>query len=170
MGCFLPPPCPHHAATAPASAVVELGVVRRCYASLVNRTLYVLLVLGTSLSLGSCADLYRRNIFTDTRQPERVRARLRSGIIPDPPPNRWHCGNTEYFDHNGDGRIDEEVVSIEGYWGSDGYGRFKIDTDYDGFYDKECEMGGVAGELRWSRPIHEAVPSIHRGMIPGPLR
>ena len=31
-GCFLPPPFPHHAAAAPASAVAELGVVRRCYA------------------------------------------------------------------------------------------------------------------------------------------
>ena len=28
--CFQPPPFPHHAATAPHSAVSELGVVRRC--------------------------------------------------------------------------------------------------------------------------------------------
>ena len=35
-GCFLPPPFPHHAASAPAPRVAELGVVRRFYPSRVK--------------------------------------------------------------------------------------------------------------------------------------
>jgi hypothetical protein len=40
-GCFQPPPFPHHAASAPASAVAELGVVRRFLASSVNGSLCI---------------------------------------------------------------------------------------------------------------------------------
>ncbi len=82
--------------------------------------------------------------------------------------NHWYLGNREFADNNGDGRIDWEVTS-DGAWGTDGYGRVKRDVDFDGFYDEEREAGGIAGEIRWSRPIHEAVPPIHRGLIPGSL-
>lgn len=84
-------------------------------------------------------------------------------------PRVWHLGNTGYSDTNGDGRIDHEVSDTEGRHATDGYGRYKVDTDFDGFYDKEFEQGGVAGEIRWSRPIHELVPMVSRAMIPGPL-
>jgi len=134
----------------------------------VNHVVYALLLLITNPLFVGCTDTYR-GAYLDRRSPERVLASVSRGIIPEAAPRRWHSGNREFFDNNGDGRIDCEVVSVEGYWGSDGYGRFKIDKDYDGFYDEEREQGGIGGELRWSRPIHEAVPAIHRGMIPGPL-
>ena len=53
-GCFLPPPFPHRAAAAPASAVAELGVVRRFHLSSMNVNLSPFPLRELVVSLGGC--------------------------------------------------------------------------------------------------------------------
>ena len=55
-GCFRPPPFPHRAASAPASAVAELGVVRRRYALAHQNMFTRALLLLTAISMTACMD------------------------------------------------------------------------------------------------------------------
>ena len=67
----------------------------------------------------------------------------------------WTTGNETFVDRNRDGFVD--------YWSRgnahvrDGYTHFKIDDDFDGYFDCEFWLGGIAGEIRDEAQIHERV-------------
>lgn len=58
----------------------------------------------------------------------------------------WRKGNVLHLDANGDGRVDQEMQLAE----PPNYTRVKRDSDFDGWYDMEYEIGpyGIAIKLR----------------------
>ena len=60
--CFQPPPFPRRAATAPHSAVAELGVVRRC-SPLTVRTAFIALAIGAFVLRADAGDFARSSAF-----------------------------------------------------------------------------------------------------------
>jgi hypothetical protein len=106
------------------------------------------------------------------------------------PPDTWQHGGKYYRDRNHDGKIDWEVSGAT--WGgqpvrihpftyvtnSDGSVRavgkvtgqgvdtYKVDTNYDGFYDLEYGAGGTNGQVQWTKNIHERVPVVGKDFIP----
>lgn len=67
---------------------------------------------------------------------------------------------SEFRDRNADGSVDWEVVGAD--HGTDGYGIYKADNDFDGYYDQEYEAGGIAYHVNYTKPIHERVPQMFR--------
>ena len=109
----------------------------------------------------SCSDTYRATYNTPFRQSP---VSSHSYTPQAQPPSWWQVDETTYRDRDHDGRIDWEVTGTG--WGSDGYGIYKEDTDYDGFYDRIYDAGGFSYQTRWSRDIHEAVPVVGRFFVP----
>lgn len=66
----------------------------------------------------------------------------------------------EFRDRNGDGIVDWQASGSARY--SDGFGIYKEDNDFDGFYDRQFESGGYSGAVNYDWKIHEPVPPIHR--------
>ena len=71
----------------------------------------------------------------------------------------WKRGTAIYRDLNHDGKIDWEVSGES--WRFDGVDTYKVDTNFDGFYDVEYRAGGITGGLYGSKQIHERVPEIN---------
>ena len=83
------------------------------------------------------------------------------------PPDTWRRGTAIYRDRNHDGRIDWEVSGEQ--WRSDGADIYKVDTNYDGFYDLTYSFGyGITGKpaTGWSKNIHERVPVAGKSHVP----
>jgi hypothetical protein len=75
----------------------------------------------------------------------------------------WQFGPwRECRDTNGDGIVDQEAAGETRL--TDGYGTYKADDDFDGFYDREWVAGGLAGETTSSKVIRERVPAL--GHVP----
>jgi hypothetical protein len=66
----------------------------------------------------------------------------------------------QYLDRNGDGIVDWEATGDAR--STDGYGVYKEDNDYDGYYDREYEAGGFVYTVNGDKEIREKVPPIHR--------
>ena len=66
----------------------------------------------------------------------------------------------EFRDRNGDGIVDWEAIG-EGRL-TDGFGIYKEDNDFDGFYEREYEAGGFAYTINSDKAIREPVSQIHR--------
>lgn len=85
---------------------------------------------------------------------------------PSAPTYCWQKGEPIYCDCNHDGKIDLEVSgSRELAEGSDIY---KVDTNYDGYYDVEYSFGiPITGKptTNWTRSIHERVPVVGKDFI-----
>ena len=104
------------------------------------------------------------------------------------PPDTWAHGEKYYRDRNHDGKIDWEV-SGKTWMGHEVYpykmvtntagtvmatlevtGRgvdtYKVDTNYDGFYDLKYGAGGTNGQIQWTTNIHEPVPVPGKGFVP----
>jgi hypothetical protein len=103
------------------------------------------------------------------------------------PPDTWGRGGQFYRDRNQDGKIDWEV-SGETWMGhvvglpknvtsygngmviqemaGQGVDTYKVDTNFDGFYDLTYGAGGTNGQVQWSKPIHERVPALDRDFVP----
>jgi hypothetical protein len=64
----------------------------------------------------------------------------------------------EYRDRNGDGLVDWEATGELRY--TDGYGVYKQDNDFDGYYDRQYTCGGFAYSVTSDQRIHEAIPKI----------
>jgi hypothetical protein len=104
------------------------------------------------------------------------------------PPDTWVRGGKYYRDRNHDGKIDWEVSgntwmghavypfryitnsdnSVIATLGVTGQGvdTFKVDTNYDGFYDLEYGAGGTNGQIQWTMNIHERVPVVGKDFVP----
>ena len=74
----------------------------------------------------------------------------------------------EYRDRNGDGIVDWEARGDARL--TDGFGVYKEDTDFDGFYDREYEAGGFAYHVRYDKRIREPVPRIDKVYAPTRIR
>jgi hypothetical protein len=72
---------------------------------------------------------------------------------------RYRDGN-EYVDRNGDGMVDWEASGSAR--GTDGYGVYKEDNDYDGFYEREYMGGGFSYHIVYDKKIRQQVPQFHR--------
>lgn len=70
----------------------------------------------------------------------------------------------EFRDRNGDGIVDWQATGAARY--SDGFGVYKEDNDYDGYYDHEYEAGGFAYTVNYDKEIREPVPQIHKVYSP----
>jgi hypothetical protein len=104
-------------------------------------------------------------------------------------PDTWESGGRYYRDRNDDGKIDWEVsgktwmghavdpfkytyvtngntVYATQAWTGQGVDTYKVDTNYDGFYDLEYGAGGTNGQIQWTKPIHERVPAVGKDFIP----
>jgi hypothetical protein len=104
------------------------------------------------------------------------------------PPDAWWSGGKYYRDRNHDGKIDWEV-SGKTWMGHDvypykmvtnsvgdvmatlevsgqGVDIYKVDTNYDGFYDLEYGAGGTNGKIQWPTNIHERVPAVGKKFVP----
>ena len=104
------------------------------------------------------------------------------------PPDTWVQRGKYYRDRNHDGKIDWEVsgmtfmghavfpfksstnsagslVVTEEFTGQ-GVDTFKVDTNYDGFYDLEYGAGGTSGQIQWTKSIHERVPMVGKDFVP----
>ena len=138
----------------------ELGVVRtpekEACAILSFASLHLCAVL-----LCSCSDTYRSAYNAPFRHSSSA---SRSVARQLQPPSWWKIDETTYRDRNHDGRIDWEVTGDN--WGTDGFGIYKEDTDYDGIYDRTYDAGGFSYNTRWSREIHEPVPIMGRFFVP----
>ena len=66
----------------------------------------------------------------------------------------------EFRDRNGDGVVDWETSGVARQ--TDGFGIYKEDNDFDGFYEREYEAGGIAYTINSDKAIREPVPQIHR--------
>jgi hypothetical protein len=79
----------------------------------------------------------------------------------------WQKGGAFYRDRNRDGKIDWEVSgSTELAEGAD---VFKVDTNYDGYYDLEYFYGiPITGRptVYWTKNIHERVPVLNKDFVP----
>ena len=104
------------------------------------------------------------------------------------PPDTWARGGKYFRDRNHDGKIDWEVSgttwrghSVYPYkyitnsagtvfatleTTGQGVDTYKIDTNFDGFYDLEYGAGGTNGQIQWTKPIHERVPKAGKDFIP----
>ncbi|GEM_PF-3256542 len=71
---------------------------------------------------------------------------------------RLKIENTLYEDRNGDGRIDYESKN-DNPGGPDGLVTYKIDDDFDGFYDRQVTEGGIDGGHK-EKKIHVEVSPI----------
>jgi hypothetical protein len=69
-----------------------------------------------------------------------------------------------YIDRNGDGIVDWFESGSARY--TDGYGVFKEDTDYDGYFDRQFKAGGFEYSVIEDLVIRERVPQIHRAYKP----
>ena len=147
--------------------VADFNVRRLLNAHVTNAANHALAFFIIGFAFAGCADNYRGSLYNANKS--KGLSSQPSGTSQSERARVWHLGDTEYADTNADGRIDREIRNVEGHYGTDGYGRFKTDTDFDGFYDDEREQGVYAGELRWSRPIREPVYPITRALIPGEL-
>jgi hypothetical protein len=73
----------------------------------------------------------------------------------------WHTDypdNKVLRDRNGDGIVDYEATGRDR--ATDGFGVYKEDDDFDGFFDREYEAGGFAYHVNYEKDIHERVPRI----------
>jgi antitoxin component YwqK of YwqJK toxin-antitoxin module len=68
----------------------------------------------------------------------------------------WRRDSAFFRDCNHDGKIDLEVSGER--WRFDGVDTYKVDTNYDGYYDLEYGFGGIAGRRTAEKMIHQAVP------------
>lgn len=102
------------------------------------------------------------------------------------PPDTWQQGAKYYRDRNHDGKIDWEVsgstwmgntivnyitnsngsLSAHEEWTGQGVDTYKVDTNYDGFYDLEYGAGGTNGQIQWTTNIHERVPVVGKDFVP----
>jgi hypothetical protein len=102
------------------------------------------------------------------------------------PPDTWMRGAQFYRDRNHDGKIDWEVSgatwmghAVEPFkmidagqgrvtqeWTGQGVDTYKVDTNFDGFYDLAYGAGGTNGQIQWTQPIHERVPVVDKDYIP----
>jgi hypothetical protein len=107
------------------------------------------------------------------------------------PPDTWQRGAKYYRDRNHDGKIDWEVsgrtwmgravypyktvtnsngdaMSVLAVLEMTGQGvdTYKVDTNYDGFYDLKYGAGGTNGQIQWTTNIHERVPVVGRDFVP----
>ena len=80
------------------------------------------------------------------------------------PPDAWQRGAFIYRDRNHDGKIDWEVSGRT--WADGGVDTYKVDTNYDGFYDLKYGAGGTNGRIQWITNIHESVPKIGKDLVP----
>lgn len=94
------------------------------------------------------------------------------------PPDTWTRGAQFYRDRNHDGKIDWEVSGetwmghtigkmidlgqgrVTQEWTGQGVDTYKVDTNFDGFYDLAYGAGGTNGQVQWTKPIHEPVPVV----------
>ncbi len=103
------------------------------------------------------------------------------------PPEAW-WGGKYYRDRNHDGKIDWEasgntwmghsvypgkrVTNSNGDVGlrlettGQGVDTYKVDTNYDGFYDLMYGAGGTNYQIQWTTNIHERVPVIGKDFVP----
>ena len=104
------------------------------------------------------------------------------------PPDTWLYNGKFYRDRNHDGKIDWEVsgttwmghadFSSRYFTNSDksvmatleatgrGPDTYRVDTNYDGFYDLEYGAGGTNGQIQWTKNIHERVPVVGKDFVP----
>jgi hypothetical protein len=104
------------------------------------------------------------------------------------PPDTWLHNGKFYRDRNHDGKIDWEVsgttwmghadFSSRYFTNSDksvmatleatgrGPDTYRVDTNYDGFYDLEYGAGGTNGQIQWTKNIHERVPVVGKDFVP----
>ena len=66
----------------------------------------------------------------------------------------------EFRARNGDGIVDWEATGAGR--STDGFGIYKEDNDFDGFYEREYEAGGFAYTINYEKAIREPVSQIHR--------
>jgi hypothetical protein len=78
--------------------------------------------------------------------------------------NSWKKGAAIYRDRNHDGKIDWEVSGET--WRYDGVDTYRVDTNYDGFYDLEYSAGGIAGKKSPSKAIHDRVSVVGKDFVP----
>jgi hypothetical protein len=79
----------------------------------------------------------------------------------------WKKGAAIYRDRNHDGKIDWEVSGSQRF--AEGADVFKVDTNYDGYYDVESCFGyPITGKptTYWIKSIHERVPAIGKDFVP----
>jgi hypothetical protein len=104
------------------------------------------------------------------------------------PPDVWQHGTAIFRDRNHGGKIDWEV-SGKTWMGravypykmvtnsvgdvmavlettGQGVDIYKVDTNYNGFYDFEYGAGGTNGRIQWSTNIHERVPAVGKDFVP----
>ena len=103
------------------------------------------------------------------------------------PPDTWWDGRKYYRDRNRDGKIDWEVsgetwmghtvgpvktvtnadggVVVTAEYTGQGVDTYKVDTNYDGFYDLAYGAGGTNDQIQWTKPIHERVPALGKGFV-----
>jgi hypothetical protein len=102
------------------------------------------------------------------------------------PPDTWTRGGRFYRDRNHDGKIDWEVSGetwmghavvpvkmidlgqgrVTEEWTGQGVDTYKVDTNFDGFYDLSYGAGGTNGQIQWTKPIHERVPVVDKDYVP----
>ena len=81
--------------------------------------------------------------------------------VPEITSREWSYRDGRAFqDRNGDGIVDWEAAGEERQ--TDGFGIYKEDNDFDGFYEREYVAGGVAYTVKSEKAIREPVSQIHR--------
>jgi hypothetical protein len=85
-------------------------------------------------------------------------------VIPPEHRSTWQRGTAIYRDRNGDGKIDWETSGQE--WRGDGLDVYKVDANYDGFYDVKYAAGGIKGGKYWEKSIDERIPAVGKGFVP----
>ena|ERR1700744_2154664 len=83
------------------------------------------------------------------------------------PPICWKKGPAFYRDRNHDGKIDLEISGAKEL--AEGADIYKVDTNYDGYYDVEYLYGiPITGkaEIVWTKNIHERVPAVEKDFVP----
>lgn len=77
----------------------------------------------------------------------------------------WSTRNgNQYRDRNGDGIVDWQATGSGRH--TDGFGIYKEDNDFDGFFEREYKAGGFDYQIIYDRKIREKVPPIHRMFPP----
>jgi hypothetical protein len=102
------------------------------------------------------------------------------------PPDTWQRGAQVYRDRNHDGKIDWEVSGktwmghavdpgkmidagqgrVTQEWTGQGVDTYKVDTNFDGFYDLAYGAGGTNGQIQGRKPIRERVPVVGKDYVP----
>lgn len=80
-------------------------------------------------------------------------ASLDSARLPSAPTYCWRKGAAIYRDRNHDGRIDWEVSGES--WRHDGLDTYKVDANFDAYYDVKYTAGGIKGAVYWTTNLHE---------------